>query len=165
MDPILKHHYNNFLESFELKIVGSSEEEKRRQESAFFEKFINYIIFSLDYPELFTGNIDLLDYICMGGGFDTGIDGIGIRINDNIVDNIDLILEIADRSKKLTIDYIFIQTKMSQNFDVGEFSKFALGIKSFFSDGYLPENDHIKEIRGLKDFIYDEKNEKIISKH
>jgi hypothetical protein len=164
MDPILKHHYNNFLESFELKVVGYSEGEKIRQESAFFEKFINYIIFSLDYPELFTGNIDLLDYVCMGGGFDTGIDGIGIRINDNIVDNVDLILEIADRSKKLTIDYIFIQTKMSQNFDVGEFSKFALGIKNFFSDGYLPENDHIKEIRGLKDLIYDEKNEKIISK-
>jgi hypothetical protein len=162
MDPILKHHYSNFLESFELRITGSSDEEKRRCESSFFEKFVNYIIFSLDFPEIFTGNIDLLDYVCMGGNFDTGIDGISIKINDNIIDGKEQIFNLTDKSKKLTIDYFFIQTKLSHGFDIGEFSKFALGIKNFFSDGYLPENDRIKEIRQLKDIIYSD--EKIISK-
>ncbi|WP_162510651.1 AIPR family protein [Treponema endosymbiont of Eucomonympha sp.] len=164
MDPILKRYFNNFLESFELPISGATEDESKKLESTYFEKFINYTIFSLDCPEIFTGNTDLLDYVCIGGESDTGLDGIGIRINDTIVDSKDSILDLTEQSKKLMTDYVFIQAKMSPNFDLGEFSKFSLGIKNFFSEGYLPENKHIKEIRGLKDFIYDEKNEKIISK-
>lgn len=49
---------------------------------------------------MFTGNLDLLDYICVGGSNDTGIDGVGIRINDIIVDSKDAINRITETSKK-----------------------------------------------------------------
>lgn len=51
---------------------------------------------------------------------------------------------------------------MTQGFDIGEFSKFSLGVKNFFSDSYLPENKHLREVRALKEYIYSE--QKIISK-
>ena len=51
---------------------------------------------------------------------------------------------------------------MRAGFDLGEFSKFALGIKNFFSDGYIPENEQIRDIREIKDFIYSD--QKVISK-
>lgn len=162
MDPILKHYFTNFITSFELKNTGHTPDEKKKQESNHFEKFVNYLISSIDYPEMFTGNLDLLDYICVGGSNDTGIDGVGIRINDIIVDSKDAINRITETSKKINIDYIFIQTKMTQGFDIGEFSKFSLGVKNFFSDSYLPENKRLREVRALKDYIYSE--QKIISK-
>ncbi|TKT98850.1 hypothetical protein FDW89_16880 [Citrobacter sp. wls830] len=70
--------------------------------------------------------------------------------------------EIAKNSKKLVVDFIFTQSKLSSGFNLGEFGKFSLGIKNFFSEGYLPENSHLKEIKEIKNFIYSDEN--IISK-
>ena len=46
--------------------------------------------------------------------------------------------------------------------DMGEFTKFGMGVKNFFSEGFLPENEQIKECRDIKDFLYTD--EKVISK-
>lgn len=162
MDPILKHHFNSFKTSFEINCEGKTPEETKLKESKAFEKFVNYVLFSLDFPEVFTADVDLLDYVCVGGGNDTGIDGIGIKINDRIVRSIENVKDIADASRKIIVEFVFIQSKMRQGFDIGEFSKFSLGIKSFFSEGYLPENVHIREIREIKDYIYSDP--KVISK-
>ncbi|MFH1009176.1 MAG: AIPR family protein [Candidatus Latescibacterota bacterium] len=162
MDPILKHHFNNFKNSFEIVTSGSSPDEEKAREAKAFEKFVNYMLFSLDYPDVFTGNIELLDFICVGGGNDTGVDGIGIKVNERIVRSKEDVKEIAETSRKLVVEFVFIQSKLRQGIDIGEFSKFTLGIKNFFSDGYLPENQHIKDIRDIKDFIYSDHN--IISK-
>src|SRR5690606_34247966 len=116
----------------------------------------------LDYPDIFSANTELLDFVSVGGGYDTGIDGIGIKINGRLVSNIDECLEIAQSSKKIQIDFVFIQSKMKPNFDAAEFNSFGTGVKVFFSEGYLPENDRISEFRKIKDFIYE--NEKMISK-
>jgi cold shock CspA family protein len=162
MDPILKHYFNSFKESFEIVINGASPHEDKLKESKAFEKFVNYVLFSVDYPDIFTGNLDLLDFICVGGGNDTGVDGIGIKVNDRIVHSKEDVKEIADASRKLSLEFVFIQSKSRSGFDIGEFGKFTLGIKNFFSEGYLPENQHIREIRDIKDFIYSD--HKIISK-
>lgn len=162
IDPILRHHINKFKSSFEIIIEGKSSEETKLLESKSFEKFVNYIIFSIDDPTLFTGDIELLDFISIGGGNDTGIDGIGIRINDKFVRSQDEVNEIAKNSRKLSIDFIFTQSKLSSGFNLAEFTKYGLGIKNFFSDGYLPENQHLKEIKELKNHIYSDDN--IISK-
>jgi hypothetical protein len=119
MDPILTHHFNNFKTAFEIHISGKSPEESKRNEAKAFEKFANYVLFSLDYPEIFTADLEL-------------------------------------------VEFIFVQSKMRAGFDLGEFSKFALGIKNFFSDGYIPENEQIRDIREIKDFIYSD--QKVISK-
>ncbi|MDZ7324069.1 AIPR family protein [Kosakonia sacchari] len=162
MDPILKHHINKFKLSFEIDSNGRNPEETKILESKSFEKFVNYVMFSIDDPEMFTGDIELLEFISVGGGNDTGIDGIGIRINEKVVRNIDEVKEIAKNSKKLNIDFIFTQSKLSSGFNLGEFSKFSLGVKNFFSESHLPENSHLSEIKKIKSFIYSD--DQIISK-
>ena len=162
LDPILKHHINKFKASFELNTSGKNPQETKILESKCFEKFVNYVMFSIDDPEMFTGDVELLEFISVGGGNDTGIDGIGIRINEKVVRSIDEVKEIAKNSRKLNIDFIFTQSKLSSGFNLGEFSKFSLGIKNFFSESYLPENQHLKEIKNIKNFIYSD--DQIISK-
>jgi hypothetical protein len=87
MEPILKAHFNKFKQGFEINTHSANPEEVKKLESSAFEKFVNYLIFSLDYPDIFTGNIDLLDFVSVGGGHDTGIDGIGIKVNERLVRN------------------------------------------------------------------------------
>lgn len=157
MEPILKSHFNNFKKTFEIETNAQPDKESKA-----FEKFVNYVLFSLDYPEIFTGDSELLDFVCVGGGNDTGIDGIGIRVNDRLVRNIDEVKEIVQSSKKIRVEFVFIQSKMRPNLDTAEFNTFGTGVKVFFSEGYLPENERISELRDIKDFIYTD--EKVISK-
>lgn len=149
MEPILKGYFTNFKSTFEINTNSIAEKEAQA-----FEKFVNYTLFSLDYPGVFTADLDLLDFVCVGGGYDTGIDGIGIKINDRLVQNIEEIQEITKASKKLNVEFIFIQSKMRPNFETAEFVSFGTGVKVFFSEGYLPENPKIAEFRKLKDHIY-----------
>ena len=157
MEPILRSHFNNFKKTFEIDT-----QESPAKESKAFEKFVNYVLFSLDYPEIFTGDTDLLDFVCVGGSNDTGIDGIGIRVNDRLVRSIDEVKEILQASKKIRVEFVFIQTKMRSYLDTAELNTFGTGVKVFFSEVYLPENLKIKEMREIKDFIYSD--EKVISK-
>lgn len=156
MEPILKGHFTNFKNQFE--IVATSTD----QESKAFEKFVNYVLFSLDYPDIFTADVELLDVVSVGGGNDTGIDGLGIKVNDRIVRDIEEVEDIAGSSRKLKVDFVFIQSKMRSSFDTSEFNTFGTGIKVFFSDGFLPENSQVSEFRKIKDFILSD--QKVISK-
>ncbi|UAY96851.1 AIPR family protein [Dickeya dadantii] len=162
LDPILQHHLNKFTTSFEINMSGGNSEENKKLESKSFEKFVNYVLFSIDDPGIFTGDIELLDLISVGGGNDTGIDGVGIRINDKFVRSKKEVSDIARDSKKLSVDFFFVQSKLTSGFNLGEFSKFSLGIKNFFAEGYLPENQQVKEVKDIKNFLYSD--EKIISK-
>jgi hypothetical protein len=162
MEPILKAHFNNFKKSFEISTNAKTPKEEQLKESAAFEKFVNYVMFSLDYPEIFTANAELLDFVCVGGAHDTGIDGIGIKINDRLVRNINEVKELTQSSKKINVEFVFIQTKMRPKFDKEELNTFGTGVKVFFSDAYLPENDRVKEFRDIKDFLYSD--EQVIKK-
>lgn len=162
MEPILKSHFSKFKNSFEIDTTDSNVVQQQKNESETFERFVNYVIFSMDYPEIFTGDTDLLDFVCVGGGHDTGIDGIGIKVNERLVRSVEEIEEIVNASKKVNIDFVFIQSKMKPNFETAEFNTFGIGVKHFLSDVILPENERVHELRKLKDYIYN--NEKVISK-
>ncbi|MEH2003856.1 AIPR family protein [Nostoc sp.] len=161
MEPILKGHFNNFKKVFEIVTSSTSSEEDKKKDAKAFEKFVNYVLLSLDYPDIFTADAELLDFVCIGGGYDTGIDGIGIKVNDKLVRNSDEVSQITQVNNKINIEFVFIQSKMQTKFDTSEFTTFGTGVKNFFSDGYLTENSKIKDFRDIKDFIY---SEKIISK-
>ncbi|WRH67348.1 MAG: hypothetical protein RSE13_02680 [Planktothrix sp. GU0601_MAG3] len=162
MEPILKAQFNNFKKKFEIDTIDTSPEKEQLKDASAFEKFVNYVLFSRDYPGIFTGDTELLDFICVGGSNDTGIDGIGIKVNDRLVRNIDEVTEIAQGNKKINVEFVFIQSKMRPKFDKTELNTFGTGVKVFFSDRYLPENTRIREFREIKDFIYSD--EKVISK-
>lgn len=157
MEPILKSHFIKFKKDFELETRDDPQEEARA-----FERFVNYVLFSLDDPDIFTADTELLDFVSVGGADDIFIDGIGVTINDRLIRNIDEINEIADRSKKLSIEFTFIQSKMRSGFEISELNNFGTGVRLFFSESALPENSKITEFRQIKDHIYS--NEKVISK-
>jgi cold shock CspA family protein len=162
MEPILKAYFSNFKKAFEIDTIATSPEKQQGKEASAFEKFVNYVLFSLDYPEIFTADAELLDFVCVGGSNDTGIDGIGIKVNDRLVRNIDEVTEITNKSKKINIEFVFIQSKMRAKFEKTELNTFGTGVKVFFSDRDLPENTRISEFREIKDFIYSD--EEVIRK-
>ena len=162
MEPILKGHFNKFKNTYEISTSASSENEARDKDAKAFEKFVNYILFSLDHPNIFTADTDLLNFVSVGGGNDTGIDGIGIKVNDRLMRNIDEVKEFVQANKKIKVEFVFIQSKMRPNFDTSELNTFSTGVKNFFSESCLLENTRITEFREIKDFIYSD--EKVISK-
>jgi hypothetical protein len=157
MEPILKSHFVKFKADFEIETGDDPQ-----KEASAFERFVNYVLFSIDYPDVFTADAELLEFVSVGGADDTFIDGIGITINDQLVRSIDEINEIVDASRKLSIDFVFVQTKMRSSFEISELNNFGTGVRLFFSSAALPENEKVSEFRQLKDYIYS--NEKVISK-
>lgn len=152
-DLILKSHFNRFLESWNINNTDTVLEEAKA-----FERFVNYTILSMDDPSAFIGKPELLDCCCVGGANDAKLDGIGIKINGQIVSSEEDILQIVGVSKKIDVEFVIIQSKEQTNFDNNEFNTFGIGVQNFFSKPNLPENDAVKKIRQLKDFIFSDKN-------
>jgi hypothetical protein len=98
---------------------------------------------------------NLLEIVSVGGEKDAFIDGIFITANDRVVRTVDEIKEIAEASKKLSVVFTFVQSKMSPNFDASALSNLGTGVRSFFSQlALLPENAKISEFRRMKEYIY-----------
>ena len=152
-DLILKSHFNRFLESWNINNTDTALEEAKA-----FERFVNYTILSMDDPSAFIGKPELLDCCCVGGANDAKLDGIGIKINGQIVSSEEDILQIVEVSKKIDVEFVIIQSKERTTFDNNEFNTFGIGVQNFFSKPNLPENDAVKKVRQLKDFIYSDKN-------
>lgn len=108
----------------------------------------------------FSADAELLDLVSVGGSDDTFIDGIGIVLNDQLVRDINEINEIVER--KLTIDFVFIQSKMSPSFDISELSSFGVGVNTSFRRASCPRTGKVSDLRQLKDYIYS--NQKVTSK-
>ena len=157
MEPILKSYYNRFKESFEIDTKDANVARQNQKESAAFEKFINHVMFSIDDPDAFVSDVDMLDTVCVGGGKDTGIDGIGVRINGRLVASKEDVQQLLEISKKIDIEFVFIQSKMQEHFDSSEFNTAGLGVKDFFSkEPKLPCNEAVNEYRKLKDYLYED---------
>lgn len=102
MDPVLNSHFIRFKQQFEIDTSKGSPEEQKRREASAFERFANYVIFSSEYPDIFTANMDLLDSVCLGE-YTTGIDGAGIKVNDRLVRDIEDVKSIAKDNKKIKV--------------------------------------------------------------
>lgn len=149
-DLILKKCFADFLEAWQLKEKGDIPEATK------FEMFANYVILSQDDLDTFVGHPELLEFCSTGGGDDAKMDGIGIKINDQLVGSIDDIDQIVERSKKIHVEFFLIQSKERTDFDSSAVNTFGIGVKNFFSEPLFPENDKIKTIRELKDYIFSE---------
>ena len=163
MEPILKSFYNRFKESYEIDTKDNNATRQQQKESVAFEKFINHVMFSIDDPDAFVSDVDMLDAVCVGGGKDTGIDGIGVRINGRLVASKEDVQQLLEISRKIDIEFVFIQSKMTEHFDSSEFNTAGLGVKDFFSkEPKLPCNEAVNEYRKLKDYLYE--NEDVLKK-
>lgn len=140
MNVMLKSYFNNFIDSNEL---GENSDDEN------FEKFCNYYLINQYYPQDFD-----LDSCSIGGGDDSGIDGICIIIDDICVRSIDDLKNLYASSKKLDVKFIFNQSKNSEKFELGGVLKFATGIRLFFNDGNEYKSHDLKNYYEIKENIY-----------
>jgi len=120
-----------------------------------FEFFVNYHILYAQQPDIFFGNTDILDIVSTGGHNDMSIDGIAIKINGIIISSVNDFEIIIQKSKKIQIEFIFIQSKYKQKVDMGEFNNFAFGVREFLGNDRptQPYNDKIEYQLELKEHV------------
>lgn len=147
VEPIINARFKQF------KAKNGLEE---MQDSFAFEKFVNYTICTLHHPDAFSADSELLDFVCVGGADDMGIDGIAIKVNDIIIKHQDDITDILKYSSKKQIDveFIFIQSKFKNNYDKGELNNFVDGVRDFLGDSHnFPMNNEIQKHLKLKEHL------------
>lgn len=137
LSPILRAKLNKFMEDYELKDMDNDDA---------FERFVNYHILSQQYPGAFDVDSELMDLICVGGGFDLGLDGIAISLNGRLIRNEEDIDDNLLAQKKGKFEITFIQSKYREKFDLGEYMKFTNGVIDFLNEEIKsPANEDIKK--------------------
>jgi hypothetical protein len=142
MDRITKSLITELLKSQELSSDGEPKD---------FENLVNYCVVSNEYSKTFD-----INQINIGDGGDTGIDGIAILVNGQLIESKDEIDDLIERNNSLEIAYIFTQSKTSSNFNSGEINTFIFGIKDFFSETpSLVRNIDVIKFAEISDYLYD----------
>ena len=141
MDRITKSLISELLETQELTTEGDSKD---------FEKLVNYCAVSNEYSKSFDINL-----MTIGDGGDTGIDGITVIVNGQLIENKEEIDDLLDRNKSLEATYLFMQAKGASNFNSGEISTFIFGVIDFFSENpQLVRNENVIKFADISDYIY-----------
>jgi AIPR protein len=127
----------------------TTQEKQESTISGDFEYFCNYSIVSNEYNRTFDA-----DVITIGGGGDTGIDGIAIIVNGFMVEDQNEVDDLLESNGYLEVIYLFIQSKTSSNFDTALMHKFYFGVFDFFSENpQLERNENITKFVDLSDYI------------
>lgn len=147
-EPVINARFKHFREQHGLTNV---------KDGLAFEHFVNFNVLYGHNPEPFLGNSDFLEICSVGGSNDLAIDGVAIKLNGTFVRDLQDVDIIMERNKKASVEFIFIQSKYKEKFEMGEFNNFAAGVRDFLSDQHLqPMNDSIKRILKIKEHILSE---------
>jgi len=138
-DPILSAYLRDFGKALDLS---------KLDESKLFEFFSAYCVFFRDFSE----HTSLEDAVTSGGQ-DSGIDAVGIFLNDIYVNSKIIIDEFSSR-QRIDVDFAFLQSKRSRNLSASEIGSFIQGVKEFFGDRYMPVNEEINDKRLLSDHVF-----------
>jgi len=145
VEPMINARFKKFRESHELASVPDGEA---------FEKFVNHAILTVHQPDAFTADSELLDFVCVGGEADMGIDGIGIKVNGILVKTTQEIDDLLTKLKRANVEFIFIQSKYKPHFNKGELNNFVDGVRDFLSEEHhFPMNDNVKQVLELKEYL------------
>ncbi len=93
------------------------------KDDSLFEKFSNYCILKNDHYDSF-------DFEKVSTGQCVGVDGVAVSINGILVDDLDEASALTQ--SQFDAKFIFVQTKTSSSFDMGDYLKFINTIKAFF---------------------------------
>ncbi|WP_312594394.1 AIPR family protein [Comamonas terrigena] len=140
MHRIVKAHLQSFVTSFSLEA---------EEEATQFEKFATYSVIS----NRFGGTFDL-DDIVTGPG-DEGIDGLAVVIDETVNTSIEDVQTVFTSPRRNhEVDFVFVQAKRSEGFDLGDFLKFKEGILRFVTaNPYAATDDVLVESRGMFDAV------------
>ena len=148
VEPIINAKFKKFREKMELNNMA---------DGVAFEQFVNHAILTAHQPDAFNGDNELFEKVNVGGTKDMGIDGIAIKLNGLFIRDLDEARDLAKRLPRLSIEFIFIQSKYKSNFDKGEFNNFSDGVREFLSEKQKqPVSEEIKEIIKIKEFLISE---------
>lgn len=141
LDRITSSLINELLRAQEIKSEGEPKD---------FEKLVNYSCISNEYDKQFD-----LELATIGNGNDTGIDGVAIIVNGNIVESIDEVEDLLEANGYLEVTYVMTQSKTSTGFSSSDINTFIFGVKDFFSDSpQLVRNQDIEKFSGISNYIY-----------
>jgi cold shock CspA family protein len=140
-DKLIQGYLKDFVDAHELQELAEAEA---------FEHLVNYCIACREHPE----NLDF-ESMHVGGTGDFAIDGIAVLVNEHLVSSIEDVEFFKRNLRRLDVRFVFIQSKMSDRFDLGEISKFFYGVQTFFGST-LPAsmNAQLRIVRELKNYIY-----------
>lgn len=141
MDRITESLINELLTTLEITSEGESKD---------FEKLANYTVVSNEYNKTFD-----IENLTVGEGNDTGIDGLAIVVNGQLVDSSEEVDDLLEKNNFLEIEYIFVQAKTSSSFESAEINTFIFGVQDFFSlQPRLVRNDDIKKFADISNYIF-----------
>lgn len=147
-DPVINSFVQQFLKEYELESEG---------EYTDFELFANYCVFSS-----FNRRTDDFDVtkVHTGQTKDTGLDGIGIFIDDILVNSEEDAEQVIGERKNRTIKlkFVFVQAKLKQSFEFPVVEKTIDAVQDFFADyrGELPlysRSEKLKEKAALASYL------------
>ena len=142
MDRITESLITELLSNLEINSEGESKD---------FEKLSNYTVVSNEYNKTFD-----IDTLTVGDGNDTGIDGIAIIVNGQLVESTDEVDDLLEKNNSLEIEFLFVQSKTSPNFDGANMNTFLFGALDFFSTKpKLVRNEDIKRFAEVSNYIFD----------
>lgn len=133
LDTVTKNLMNNFLQAYEIESSG---------ETGDFEIFATYSTIKNNYSTHFEASD--FESVLVGGHSDTGIDGIGIVIDNNLISNIEEVDRIIGNKESVEIKFIFVQTTVSKRFQTTKFRDFTLGVRELFYDYARPDRRKTK---------------------
>jgi hypothetical protein len=120
------------------------------KEDSRFEHFATWLTVRRHYSETTFDPGNLVT----GKGDDTGIDAIGIVVNNNLVTDVDTIDDLLSLNGYLDVSFVFVQAERSAHFDTGKIGKFGFGVKDFFGEGKLPRNEAVQSYSEIMSAIY-----------
>lgn len=127
-------------------------------ESKIYECFVNNEILNMHQPECTYKRPEVLDFCCVGGKNDMGIDGLAIKVNGYFVTSEKEVDNLIQLNHIINIEILFIQSKYQDKIDSGEYNKFTDGVYDFLSDNHCePHNEKIEELLHIKDYIFTDK--------
>lgn len=145
-DQIIKGNLKEFQEEYNFSYLN---------EDSAFERFVNYLLLSRINSKIFE-DIDYIERITIDNGQNFGIDGIALLVNNSFVFDAETIEDYKRRSSgvpDLSMNFIFIQSKTTDRFEVGEMLKFITAVRYFLeenNDGQMYTSKDIKRSLMLK---------------
>lgn len=141
---------NRIIESY-LKKFSEDNTIDAEDISKQFEYFSNFCVIYEKFPN----NFDFKDIT--SDSVDAGIDGIAFIVDEELATTLDEVEKIFSRPKRnISVDVIFIQSKTSESYDLGEILKFSNGVEDFIEKvSTLPHGDFLKSAKKILNYIID----------
>lgn len=146
MDQITESLLNEFCSEYDLENLTEGKK---------FEHFSTHLIVGREQSDTF----DTEDFVVGDGdsksGGDTGIDAIAVIVNGSLVSDLDELEEQAALAGFLDVQFIFIQSETSSNFDGAKILTFGSGVTDFFRPiPQLKRNERVQEAATIRQAIY-----------